>query len=256
MRKRQKLGQHLLRDSKILDNIVLASNISKDDTVLEIGTGMGNLTEKLSLSAKNVISIEIDKHFYELAQCKLRKYKNVELIHGNGFKLNRDFDILVSNIPYSKSRIFIEWLIYKKFKHSVVTVQKEFADKLLTSPGSSNYRAISVITQSFLQVKKLFNIKNIFFYPPPKIDSTVLLLIPKKVENINPKTVKALKILFSFRGKLVLSAIKTIFKNNKKEQNILINDLEYTLLQKRVEQLNADEALGIASMLARIYYEK
>jgi len=171
-------------------------------------------------------------------------------------KLNRDFDILVSNIPYSESRNFIEWLIYQKFKHSVVTVQKEFADKLLTAPGSSNYRAISVITQSFFQVKKLFNIKNILFYPPPKVDSTVILLIPKKVENINPKIVAALKILFSFRGKLVSSAIKNILKNRKKELNILINDLEYTLLQKRVKQLSVDEAFGIASMLAGIYYEK
>lgn len=256
MRKRQKLGQHLLRDSKILDNIVTASNISKDDTVFEIGTGMGDLTEKLCLSAKKVISIEIDRHFFELAQNKLRKYKNVELIHGNGFKIHRDFDIIVSNIPYSESRNFIEWLIYQKFKHGVVTVQKEFADKLLTEPGSSNYRAISVIAQSLFQVRKLFNIKNILFYPPPKVDSTVLLLIPKKDETINPKIVAALKTLFSFRGRLVSPAIKSILKNNEKELNILVTELEYTLLQKRVEKLNVDEAFGIASMLARINYEK
>lgn len=256
MRKRQKLGQHLLKDQNILDNILKSSNITNNDTVFEIGTGMGDLTEKLCLSAKKVISVEIDNYFFELAQVKLSKYKNLELIHGNGFKLNRNFDILVSNIPYSESRNFIEWLVYQKFKHSVVTVQKEFADKLLAQPGLHNYRAISVIAQACFQIQKLFNIKKRVFHPPPKVDSTVLLFVPKKVEAINPKIVSSLKTLFTFRGKIVSSALKIILKIDEEQFKSLINNFSQTILQTRVERLTIDEALEIAKILADKNNEK
>ena len=256
MKNRHKLGQHLLRDQNILNKIVEASNITKYDTVFEVGTGMGDLTEKLCLYAQKVISIEIDKYFFELAQVKLRKYNNLELIQGNGFKINRHFDILVSNIPYSESRNFIEWLAYQEFKHSVVTVQKEFADKLLAQPGLDNYRAISIIAQDTFQIQKLFNINKKVFDPPPKVDSTVLLFKRKKSETINPKVVSALKTLFSFRRKIIASSLKIILKNDEEQFKRLTEILSQTILQKRIELLTVEETFRIANMLVKINNEK
>jgi len=256
MRKRQKLGQHLLRDPKILDRIVKASRITQGEVVFEIGTGEGHLTEKICKTANRVISVEVDQHFIEIAKIRLRNFKNLELIHGDGFKIERKFDVLVSNIPYSKSLILIEWLSSRQFKRGVVTVQKEFADKILAEPGLSNYRAISVLAQSRFTIQKLFEIEKKSFYPPPNVNSMVLLFKPKRAEPVQPQIVSALKTLFSFRGRLVSPAIKSILKNNERELKMMVDILEYTLLRKRIERLSVEEAFGIAKMLAGINNEK
>ena len=256
MRKRQKLGQHLLRDPKILSSIIKASRITHGDIVFEIGTGEGHLTEKICALARRVISVEIDQHLFEIAKKRLRNCRNLELIHGDGFKIERKFDILVTNIPYSKSLRLIEWLSSRQLKRGVITVQKEFAEKILAKPGLPNYRAISVLAQKRFTIQKLFEIKKEYFYPPPKVNSAVLLLKSKRAEPVHPQIVSSLKILFSFRGRLVSPAIKSILKNNEREFKIYVDILEYTLLKKRVERLNVDEAFGLAEMLAEINYEK
>jgi len=256
MRKRQKLGQHLLRDPKILGSIIKASSITQGDIVFEIGTGEGHLTEKICALASRVISVEIDQHLFEIAKKRLRNFRNLELIHGDGFKIECKFDILVTNIPYSKSLRLIEWLSSRQLKRGVITVQKEFAEKILAKPGLPNYRAISVLAQKRFTIQKLFEIEKEYFYPPPKVNSTVLLLKPKRAEPVHPQIVSSLKILFSFRGRLVSPAIKSILKNNEREFKICVDVLEYTLLKKRVERLNVDEAFGLAEMLAGINYEK
>ncbi len=250
MRKRHRLGQHLLRDPEVLDRIVQAAQVSKDDTVFEIGTGEGDLTERLCRYAGRVISAEIDGSLIEIAGQKLGKNRNLELIHCDGFIAERSFDILVSNIPYSKSRRFIEWLAGRRFKCAVVTVQREFADKVLAEPGVHNYRAVSVLAQSLFQVQRLFDVGRDAFDPPPKVSSTVLLFTPTDVGTVNRQTVSSLKTLFSFRGRRVSAAMKTIFKNDEERLNRVKEVYSDTLLNRRIESLTPDEALGMAKMLA------
>ena len=122
MRKRQKLGQHLLTEPTILDRIVKASEIKLGEVVFEIGTGGGHLTEKICKSASRVISVELDQKFFKIAKERLGYLKNLELIHGDGFKLDRKFDVLISNIPYSKSLRLIEWLSSKQLNRGIITV--------------------------------------------------------------------------------------------------------------------------------------
>lgn len=256
MRKKQKLGQHLLKDPKILDKIVKSAEINQEDIVFEIGSGEGHLTEKLCASKSQVISVELDQQLFEIAKRRLKNFKNIELIHADGFRIENKFDILVSNIPYSKSLKIIEWISRKKLKQAIVTVQKEFAEKILAKPGSSNYRAVSVLAQYRFAIQKLFDIKKEFFVPPPKVSSAVLIFKSKRAEPVNPRIVSTLKTLFSFRGRLVSPAIKSILKNKEKELKILVDVLDNTMLQKRIERLNVDEAFEIARMLADINHEK
>ena len=131
MKKRQRLGQHFLTSDKIAKQIVSAAKPSKQDTVLEIGTGKGILVSQLCKNAKKVISIEADKDLYDAAKSKFSDITNLTLKYGDGFKSKDNFSIFVSNLPYSKSKNAIEWLIQRKFLRAVVMVQKEFAQKLL-----------------------------------------------------------------------------------------------------------------------------
>lgn len=248
-RQRQRLGQHLLKDPGILDRIVEAAQISGDSTVFEIGAGEGDLTDRLChSSAGRVVSTEIDRDLFEVAEARLRVYRNLEIILGDGFAVDRRFNILVSNIPYSRSRQFIEWLVEKRPERAVVTIQKEFGDKILAEPGARNYRAVSVLAQAFFQVTKVFDVGREAFSPPPRVDSTVLLFLSKRDAPTDLRVVSSLKTLFSFRGRQVSSALKHLFKDNAKLQRFR-EAYGDEMLSKRVERLSVDEAVRLAEML-------
>ncbi len=256
MRKRRRLGQHRLRDQETLARIVKAAQVTSDDTVFEIGTGLGDLTELLCRSAGRVISAEIDEGLILTAERRLKKYRNLELILGDAFSTERRFDILVSNIPYSKSRRFVEWLAERKFKHAVVTVQREFADKVLAEPMSRNYRSVSVLAQGLFQVQRLFDVGSDVFEPPPKVSSTVLIFKPRGVEAVNRRTVSSLKTLFSFRGRRLSSAVKTVVRNDEVRLRRVKEIYGDALLRRRVETLTVDEAFRMAKTLVETEDER
>ena len=114
MNKRKKYGQNFLTSTSIAKFIGSASKITKNDIVYEIGTGKGILTPILCKYAKHVITVEIDMKLYSSAVQRFSEIPNLTLKNGDGFKSTEKFDIFVSNLPYSKSRIAVQWLLQKK----------------------------------------------------------------------------------------------------------------------------------------------
>src|SRR3972149_6468865 len=114
MIKRKRLGQHFLVTQSVAKKIVEAAEITKKDVVLEIGTGKGILVPLLCEKAHQVISIESDLELYNTASEKFSDITNLTLVHGEGFESDEKFTIFVSNLPYSKSRDAMEWLVQKK----------------------------------------------------------------------------------------------------------------------------------------------
>ena len=159
MKKRQLLGQHFLVSQSTAKSIVDFAEITKKDTVLEIGTGRGIMIPHLCHVAKKVVSIEKDKELYSQALEKFENFSNLSLKQGDGFKMDLDFTIFVSNLPYSESRNAIEWLAQKKFSHGVIMVQKEFAEKLVAKPGSKNHKAITVIANHCAEIEHVMDVK-------------------------------------------------------------------------------------------------
>lgn len=234
MNKRRLLGQHILVDSDVLSKILDYAEIGKRDIVFEVGTGNGILTTELCKRANKVISCEVDNKLFENARKTLSEYSNIVLIKGDGFKTDYDFDVFVSNLPYSKSRTAIEWLAEKDFDRAVVMVQKEFAAKLLAK-DVSNYRAISALAQYCFNIELVMHITRDSFYPRPKVDS-VLLKITKR-QKVRRDVVQSLKLLFSFKGKKVSGVLRR-FKIDIKSD-------------KRVERLSPEEAVRLAEIIAR-----
>lgn len=237
MNKRRLLGQHMLMDTDILKTVLDCAELNKDDVVYEVGTGNGVLTAQLCKNAGKVISCEVDKKLLERAQKTLGKYSNLILINGDGFKLNYDFKVFVSNLPYSQSKSAIEWLATKNFDRAVIMVQKEFAEKIL-AVQKSNYRAVSALAQYCFDIKQITNVSKNSFYPRPKVDSVLLKLVRK--QKVDKNVIKALKLLFSYKGKKVRSAMKK-FKIDK----------NLNLGEKRVEKLSPEEAIGLAKVVAQ-----
>jgi len=233
MRKRQRLGQHFLISQSVAQKIVSAADITKKDTVLEIGTGHGILVPYLCKKANKVISIESEKTLYENAKKNFTNFSNLILKNGNGFKTSENLSLFVSNLPYSQSRLALEWLIQKKFSRAIIMVQKEFAEKLLAS--DKKRRAITILANFALKIEPLMDVKKTNFKPPPKVNSTVLKLTRKKT--ISKELIKTVNQLFSYR--------------RKKLKNILKQFGTYIESDTRIEELPGDEIIKIAKQISR-----
>lgn len=232
MKRRQRLGQHFLKSQNIAEKITQSAQITSKDVVLEIGTGQGILIPLLCERAKSVISIEADESLYSEAILKFSKIPNLELMYGDGFETESDFSVFVSNLPYSESKRAIEWLAQKKFRLAVIMVQKEFADKLVAK--GKEMRAISVVANHSFEIEKILKVGKDNFSPPPKVDSVVLKLTPKK--QISKELIDSIEKLFSQRRKTITNIAKSFGKTIQSD--------------KRLEQLSPDEIITIAKQIS------
>lgn len=233
MRKRQRLGQHFLTSNFVAKKIVDAAEITKKDTVLEIGTGKGILVPLLCNKAKKVISIEADYTLYKKACEMFSDIPNLVLNHKDGFKSDEKFSIFVSNLPYSQSRNAMEWLIQKKYSHAVVMLQNEFYEKL-TAKGK-NRKAVSILVNHSNKIEKILNVNKNSFTPPPKVDSVVLKLTRKKT--LSKELIQTVNKLFSYKRKNLKNVLKQFGKKIESD--------------KRLEDLNPEEIINIAKKIIK-----
>jgi len=234
MKKRKKLGQHFLKSEKIIEAIISAAKFTKNDIVLEIGTGKGALTPLLCKNVKKVVSYEADKKLYENIKDEMSYITNLKLKFGDGFKSKEKFSVFISNLPYSKSRDAIEWLIQKKFSRAIIMVQQEFAEKLVTK-STKKRRAISVLAQFALEIQPVTKVHKHNFIPPPKVNSVVLKLKSRK--QVSKEMIKIVNKLFSYRRKTLHNILKQFGK-----------DTDST---RRLDELNGDEIVTIAKQIIK-----
>jgi len=230
MIKRKRLGQHFLVSQSVAKKIVDSAGITKKDTVLEIGTGKGILVPLLCEKAGHVVSIESDLELYNLAMEKFSDIQNLTLLHGDGFESDVKFTIFVSNLPYSKSREAMEWLVQKKFTQAVVMVQKEFAQKI-----AEKNKAVSVLVNYAADISSVINVNKNNFSPPPQVDSVVLKLTRKNT--IPKEQIQVVNKLFSYK--------------RKKLQNIAKQFGKVIESDKRLEDLSGDEIISIAKQILK-----
>lgn len=180
LRADKKLGQNFLQDPIALEEIVRAADIQPDDTVLEIGPGLGSLTRYLAAAAREVVAVELDQDLIPPLETVIAPYENIRLIHGDILKLSPDDLIgksgylVVANIPYYITSAVIRHLLENepKPRRIVLTVQKEVAERICAAPGDMSLLALSV--QVYGEPRIVKRIPAGAFYPPPKVDSAVL----------------------------------------------------------------------------------
>jgi len=232
---KKNLGQNFLVDKNIAELEVKQADIKSNDIVLEIGPGIGILTKILAEKAKRVIAIEIDENLIN----NLRKIlpENVDLIHEDA--LNIDFGTLpkfnkiVSNLPFHiSSQITFKFLEYD-FDLAILIYQKEFAERLVASPGIKNYSRLSVGLYYKAMCKIIRTIPKTCFKPQPKVDSSLIKIIPRKsppFSVINEKFFFNLtKNLFNYRRKKIRNILNKLY-------SLDLNNVPY--LEKRVEELS------------------
>ncbi len=249
---RRKLGQHFLVSDSIAQSLVRAAQIQNSDTVFEIGTGLGKVTEFAAREAGRVITCDIDREVLTIAQKALLNHRNIVFVQGDAFKeplRSTKFDVCLTSLPYSRSRGFIDWASERNgsFSRAIAIVQAEFASKLRALPGSKNYKAVSVIAQISFDIEELFWVDRSNFRPRPRVDSKAIRLLSKdggKASQLNPWERQVIYKLFSFRRKLVRTLRGESLRAGHGGVVFPTN-----LATKRIEHLNPSEFLSIIQAL-------
>ncbi|KAK9281406.1 hypothetical protein L1049_004307 [Liquidambar formosana] len=225
-------GQHILKNPLLVDSIVQKSGIKSTDVILEIGPGTGNLTKKLLEAGKMVIAVELDPRMVLELERRFQGTPfsaKLKVIQGDVLKCDLPyFDICVANIPYQiSSPLTFKLLSHRPaFRCAVIMFQREFAMRLVAQPGDNLYCRLSVNTQLLARVSHLLKVGRNNFRPPPKVDSSVVRIEPRKpLPSVNFKEWDGLmRICFNrknktlgsiFRQKSVLSLLEKNYKTLK-----------------------------------------
>jgi len=257
----KRLGQNFLIKKTVLEEIIKAANLSPEDIVLEIGPGIGNLTQEIVKKVKKVITVEKDKKMVEILKETLKDFKNIEIIQKDILKLNFQFPKkykIVANLPYYITspviRMFLESLNPPKLM--VLMVQKEVAERICASPPKMSLLAVSVQFYGKPEIVSLVSKKS--FWPSPKVDSAILRIAP--LINTNKRLVdtdlffKVVKAGFSHPRKqlvnnlLALDLLNEVKLNKEKIKSWLLeNRIKFS---QRAETLNIKDWINLTKTLS------
>ncbi len=227
----KKFGQNFLIDTHVLDKIIGAAGITKDDMVLEIGPGIGTMTQYLSCAARRVVAVEIDKNLIPILEDTLQGFDNVEVINEDVLKLDlaklaqekNDGKPLkvVANLPYYITTPIIMGLFENQVPVSSITVmvQKEVADRMQAGPGTKDYGALSLAVQYYVSPYIAANVPPNCFMPRPKVGSAVICLTRYQKP---PIQVEDEKLMFRIIRASFNQRRKTLANGMKNSQNWII----------------------------------
>ncbi len=255
------LGQNFLTDKNIIDEIVDGAGIEPEDTVLEIGPGIGVITYEAAQLAKKVIAVEIDKSLLPILAETLSEYDNVKVINEDILKLDINKLIedegmenvkIMGNLPYYITTPIIMKILEEGVKASSITImmQKEVADRIKAGPGTKAYGALSVAVQYYCTVDKVASVPRSVFVPQPNVDSVVLRLnirSEKAVKLDNEKLFfDCVKAGFGQRRKTLLNSLQKV---NGVDKNIVMQSLASAGIEesRRAETLTIEEFALIAN---------
>lgn len=258
----KRLGQNFLIDASIVQGIVDAANVQENDRVLEIGPGIGTLTQALAETGAEVTCVELDKRLPEVLAHTLDAYDNVRVIQGDILKVNipeimgdKPFKV-VANLPYYITTPIIMALLEKHLPITdiVVMVQKEVAERMAAQPGGKTYGALSVAVQYYTVPEIALYVPPRSFMPPPEVDSVVVnckVGQTPAVELIDEKMFfRVVKAAFGQRRKTLNNALKSMGV----DKNIIADVLDKAGIEatRRGETLTMEEFGAIANILAQM----
>lgn len=218
---RKWLGQHFLTDPRILGRIADVLEITKDDTVVEIGPGRGALTEQLVTRAKRVIAIEIDRDLARLLREKYAGDARVTIVESDVLDVNLGEAaggpyLVAGNVPYNiTTPILFHALEHPRAERAVYLVQREVAERVIAEPASENYGALSVNLQALATAELSFKVSAGAFTPPPKVESAVMKIVPRRDPLIEPAEEAPFRAMvvgaFGFRRKQMQRVVRELW---------------------------------------------
>jgi len=262
---KKKLGQNFLIDSHSLNKIIASAEISQNDVIIEIGPGIGSMTEKLLEHSHKVIAIEIDKNLIPILEENLKGFENLEIINEDVLKADinkvigeyENYNIkVIANLPYYITTPIVVKLLENRYRIQslVVMVQKEVASRMTAEPGTKDYGSLSLFIKYYTAPYLVANVPSNCFFPRPKVDSAVVkLLVKDKDENIygvkdEACLFKLIKASFGQRRKTLVNCIFNNFDFSKEEIQDMLEQNGFNK-DVRGESLGIEDFVLIANTL-------
>ncbi|WP_304115773.1 16S rRNA (adenine(1518)-N(6)/adenine(1519)-N(6))-dimethyltransferase RsmA [Phascolarctobacterium succinatutens] len=260
LRADKKLGQNFLIDENIVRNIVAAAELSDKDTVLEVGPGIGTLTQGLAESGASVVAVELDKRLLPVLDTTLEGYDNVRIVNGDILQVDImqtvgvDKFKVCANLPYYITTPIIFALLEKRLpmERLVAMVQKEVAERMAAKPGGKDYGALSVAIQYYTEPEIAFIVPPSSFIPAPSVDSAVIVCKRREKPPVEvcdeALFFRVVKAAFSLRRKMLNNSLKNM--GIKGEQVAKWLELAGVDGKRRAETLSLEEFAALTNTFA------
>lgn len=266
LRAKKKLGQNFLISERVTSAIVRAIDLQPDDVVVEIGPGIGSLTEELLQKAGQVVAIELDRELIPVLQDLFRDYSNLKLVNQDVLKVNLDQLVqeqtgatrykLAANLPYYITTPILMHLLENRYRISemALMVQKEVAERICARPGGKEYGAITVAVQYFCQARLAVQVPASAFIPAPEVESAVIHLKRHQQPPVDPGDEKiffrVVKAAFAQRRKTLLNTLSAAGFNLSREEWLKLLERCQIEPGRRGETLSLEEFARISRELS------
>jgi 16S rRNA (adenine1518-N6/adenine1519-N6)-dimethyltransferase len=272
MKTKKQFGQHWLRNERVLDRIIQAANLTSIDRVLEIGPGTGILTRRLVSAASAVVAVEIDRDLCSLLVKKMGNIDNFLLLENDFLNLDLEGTLtdfpnfqktnkVVANIPYNITGPILEKLLGnilhpadRPFESIVLLVQKEVAERLYAKPSTKAFGALSIRVQYLAHCELVCPVLARDFSPPPKVDSAVVRLTPRKLDiaATSPKLLDNLvRLGFGTRRKMLRNNLQSAI--DREELIPLLEKLDLSS-EVRAEDLSLEQWIHLSNLVGVGYF--
>ncbi|MBW5449056.1 16S rRNA (adenine(1518)-N(6)/adenine(1519)-N(6))-dimethyltransferase RsmA [Cohnella sp. CFH 77786] len=265
---KKSLGQNFLIDSNILDKIIAAAGLDETRGALEIGPGIGALTERLAQTAGRVVALEIDQRLLPILEDVLSPYGNVSVIHADILKadLQRLWEesfaglagvSVVANLPYYVTTPIVMKLLEERLpvEHIVVMVQKEVAERMAARPGGKEYGSLSIAVQYYCEPEVIASVPSGAFIPAPNVDSAVIRLTKRREPAVAvPDEARFFRVVhaaFAQRRKTIANNLSAISGKERKAELAELLTANGIQPERRAETLSLAEFARIDEALAK-----
>lgn len=265
---KKSLGQNFLIDTNILRKIVSFAHLTEQSGAIEIGPGIGALTEQLARSSKKVVAFEIDQRLLPILNETLADYPNTKIIHEDVLKANVkavieeefagiDDLMVVANLPYYVTTPIIMKLLeeHLPIRGIVVMLQKEVADRISAKPGSKDYGSLSIAIQYFTEAETVMTVPKTVFVPQPNVDSAVIRLIKREAPPVELKDedffFQVTRASFAQRRKTILNNLTSQLPDGKQKKDMILMALDQAGIEpgRRGETLSIEEFACLSDCL-------
>ncbi|MEE8638529.1 MAG: 16S rRNA (adenine(1518)-N(6)/adenine(1519)-N(6))-dimethyltransferase RsmA [Candidatus Margulisiibacteriota bacterium] len=247
---RKRLGQHFLIDPKVLERVIRAAELSKDDLVIEIGSGLGIVTAELAKHVHHVIAVEVDKELLRISRDVLKSCNNISFVAQDFLKtqlhelsIGRKYKI-IGNLPYYITAPIIEKILEAKDRPelAVLMAQKEVAERMASAPGSKKYGSFSIFVQYHAETKLDSLVSKSSFHPWPEVSSAIVVLKPHKTPKYEVKN-----------KKLFFDVVHAAFQQRRKQLKNSLKDFSIKStkinLSRRPESLSIQEFVELTNII-------
>lgn len=259
------LGQNFLVDEEILTNIMEGAGLDENTCAMEIGPGIGTLTQEMAKRCRRVVAIELDDNLIPVLNETLENYENIKVVHGDALKIDFNELIetekltnikLVANLPYYVTTPIITKIFEERttIESIVVMIQKEVGERIVARPGTKDYGSLSLLCQYYADSTKVCDVPPTSFIPKPKVDSMVIKMDIKRIPAVEVIDedffFKVIRHSFNMRRKTLWNSLKPIgLPEEKLREAFLTADIDS---QRRGETLSIEEFARLSNIMKKL----